>query len=118
VGDAYRGPSFINSVDADVPVPHFGLCQTVAAFHTLAARLRAAAVPFVIEPHLRFVGAPGEQLTMFFRDPSMNNLEFKAMTQCVYTECPALSARTRAHPTRPSRRTPNSPENLFASYKV
>ena len=37
-------------------------------------------VTFVVEPHLRFLGMPGEQYTMFFRDPSGNNLEFKAMT--------------------------------------
>ena len=33
-----------------------------------------------MEPHKRFVGQPGEQWTMFFKDPSGNNLEFKAMT--------------------------------------
>jgi uncharacterized protein len=27
-----------------------------------------------------FAGAPGEQWTMFFKDPSGNALEFKAMT--------------------------------------
>jgi len=32
----------------------------------------------VIEPHVRFNGLPGEQATMFFRDPSGNALEFKA----------------------------------------
>ena len=41
--------------------------------------------------HGRFEGAPGEQWTMFFKDPSGNNWEFKAMT---------------------------SPENLFAKYNV
>ena len=34
---------------------------------------------FIIEPHKRFEGQPGEQWTMFFKDPSGNNLEFKAM---------------------------------------
>ena len=43
------------------------------------------------QPTLRFEGAPGEQYTMFFKDPSGNNLEFKAMT---------------------------TPENLFAKYNV
>ena len=46
-----------------------------------AERLRHAGVTFIIEPHLRFVGMPGEQWTMFFKDPSGNNLEFKAMTK-------------------------------------
>ena len=40
--------------------------------------MREAGVPFVIEPYLRFEGQPGEQWTMFFRDPSGNALEFKA----------------------------------------
>jgi extradiol dioxygenase family protein len=44
---------------------------------TLAARLQAADITFVIEPHIRFVGEPGEQATMFFLDPSGNALEFK-----------------------------------------
>jgi len=68
-----------NPVDGhDVPVPHFGLILTVADFHELAAKLRGAGVAFVIEPYLRFAGEPGEQWTMFFRDPAGNALEFKA----------------------------------------
>lgn len=75
----------------EVPVPHVGLALTVEEFHALADRLRKAGIEFIIEPHLRFEGQPGEQLTMFFKDPSGNNLEFKAMTK---------------------------PENLFAKYNV
>jgi extradiol dioxygenase family protein len=41
--------------------------------------------------HYRFQGQPGEQYTMFFKDPFNNNLEFKAMT---------------------------NPDNLFAKYLV
>jgi extradiol dioxygenase family protein len=37
-------------------------------------------VKFIVEPHLRFEGKAGEQWTMFFKDQSNNNLEFKAMT--------------------------------------
>ena len=33
---------------------------------------------FVIEPHVRFRGEPGEQATLFFLDPAGNALEFKA----------------------------------------
>ena len=66
-------------VDGDhVPVPHFGLLLTPDAWRQLADRLRAAGVTFVIEPHTRFAGEPGEQSTMFVLDPSGNALEFKA----------------------------------------
>ncbi|BBY27603.1 VOC family protein [Mycolicibacterium sediminis] len=68
-----------NPVDGhDVPVPHFGLILTVERFHALADRLRTADVDFVIEPYVRFEGQPGEQWTMFLRDPAGNALEFKA----------------------------------------
>jgi extradiol dioxygenase family protein len=68
-----------NPVDGhDVPVPHFGVVLTMAQFDQLAARLKNAGVAFDIEPYIRFKGQPGEQATMFFRDPSGNALEFKA----------------------------------------
>lgn len=68
-----------NPVDGhDVPVPHFGVVLTMAEWDGLAERLRAAGMRFGIEPHIRFVGQPGEQATMFFCDPSGNALEFKA----------------------------------------
>ena len=68
-----------NPVDGhDVPVPHFGLLLSVAEFHRLAERLRTNDTEFVIEPYLRFEGKPGEQWTMFLRDPAGNALEFKA----------------------------------------
>jgi uncharacterized protein len=76
---ASAAPSGANPVDGhDVPVPHFGLILSVGEFHALADRLRAAAVRFVIEPYVRFAGEPGEQWTMFLRDPAGNALEFKA----------------------------------------
>jgi extradiol dioxygenase family protein len=64
--------------DHDVPVPHFGVLLDVDAFHALASRLQAAGTEFVIAPYLRFAGEPGEQWTMFLRDPAGNALEFKA----------------------------------------
>lgn len=104
-------------MDGDpVPVPHFGCALTVQQFHDLASRLKDHKLQFIIHPHLRFqgtssalllvvqrkhafphppthplVGQPGEQWTMFFKDPSGNSLEFKAMT---------------------------TPENLFVKYFV
>lgn len=72
--DAARNP-----VDGHgVPVPHFGVVLTLDQFEALAARLAAAGVQFEIAPYTRFTGEPGEQSTMFFRDPSGNAVEIKA----------------------------------------
>ena len=68
-----------NPVDGHaVPVPHFGVVLEMGDWRALAARLLAEGVVFDIEPHVRFVGQPGEQATMFFRDPSGNAIEMKA----------------------------------------
>jgi extradiol dioxygenase family protein len=61
-----------------VPVRHFGVVTDRATWNALAERFRAAQLPFVIEPYVRFEGEPGEQATMFFLDPFGNALEFKA----------------------------------------
>jgi extradiol dioxygenase family protein len=75
--EAKSGPT--NRVDGDdVPVRHFGIVLGMDQWNELAHRLKAARVAFIIEPHIRFKGEPGEQATMFFRDPSGNALEFKA----------------------------------------
>lgn len=62
-----------------VPVPHFGAVLTMDEWRALAERLEAAGTVFAIAPTIRFAGQPGEQATMFFRDPSGNALEIKAM---------------------------------------
>ncbi|AIO35602.1 glyoxalase/Bleomycin resistance /Dioxygenase superfamily protein [Burkholderia cenocepacia] len=62
----------------DVPVRHFGAILSMEQWETLAERLQAAKIEFVIEPHIRFKGQVGEQATMFFLDPCGNALEFKA----------------------------------------
>ena len=68
-----------NPVDGhDVPVPQFGLVLGMDDWRALAQRLEEAGTDFVIEPTIRFEGKPGEQATMFLRDPSGNALEFKA----------------------------------------
>lgn len=68
-----------NPVDGhDVPVPHFGAVLEWDHFAALRKRFEAANIPWVIEPYVRFEGQPGEQATMFVRDPSGNALEFKA----------------------------------------
>jgi extradiol dioxygenase family protein len=69
-----------NPVDGeDVPVPHFGLVLAMDDWQALAERLERGGVEFVIPPTVRFAGEPGEQATMFLRDPAGNALEFKAM---------------------------------------
>ena len=76
---ARAGDAAVNPVDGHgVPVPHFGVVLTLQDFDTLAERLKAAGVRFEIEPYTRFKGEPGEQSTMFFRDPSGNAIEMKA----------------------------------------
>ena len=60
-----------------VPMPHFGLILTLPDWQAMAARLQAAGTDFVLPPHLRFAGQPGEQWTMFFRDPFGNPIEVK-----------------------------------------
>lgn len=76
---ARSGDAAINHVDGHgVPVPHFGAVLGMAEWRILAARLQAAGVEFAIPPTIRFAGQPGEQATMFFRDPSGNAIEMKA----------------------------------------
>lgn len=62
VGEDYRCQDYFNPVDGDeIPVPHFGLALTEEEFHAMADRLKNAGVEFIIKPHLRFKGQPGEQ---------------------------------------------------------
>jgi uncharacterized protein len=61
-----------------VPMPHLGLVMAMGDWTALAERLRGQEVDFVIPPSVRFRGEPGEQATMFFRDPSGNPIEVKA----------------------------------------
>ena len=59
------------------PMPHLGLVLLLPDWQALADRLVAAGVAFVLPPQVRFRGEPGEQWTMFFRDPSGNPIEVK-----------------------------------------
>jgi uncharacterized protein len=60
-----------------VPIPHYGVVLNLADWNALIERLRGASVQFMIEPQVRFEGAPEEQGTFFIADPAGNALEFK-----------------------------------------
>jgi len=64
-----------------VPMPHFGVVLPLDVWRGLAKRLEAAGVDFIIPPSVRFEGEPGEQWTMFFRDPSGNPVEVKGFAE-------------------------------------
>ncbi len=64
-----------------IPIPHFGVVLGMKEWKTLAEKLEAAeAIDWIMKPTLRFEGQPGEQATLFVRDPSGNALEFKGFT--------------------------------------
>ena len=68
-----------NPVDGKtVPAMHFGLVLEWEHWHSLRDRFVAEEMEFVIEPYTRYVNQPGEQATMFIKDPCGNHLEFKS----------------------------------------
>ena len=71
-----------NPVDGHgVPVPHFGIILTWDEWEKLAKKLKSHHIQFIIEPYIRFENHPGEQATLFIRDPNGLHLEFKAFKQ-------------------------------------
>ena len=69
----------LNIVDGKkVPVRHFGIVMKWNKWHQFVDHLKNEKVDFLIEPHIRFKGKPGEQATFFIKDPSGNALEFKS----------------------------------------
>ena len=71
--------TFSNEVDGkDVPIPHFGIVLEWKQFDIFSEKLMSSSINFIIKPYLRFEGQPGEQKTMFFKDPFGNALEFKS----------------------------------------
>jgi extradiol dioxygenase family protein len=78
----YNAQSLHMTVDAEiVPVPHFGAALTLEQFHGIADRLKAENYPFILEPHIRFVGKPFEHWVLFILDPSGNAIEMKHFTK-------------------------------------
>ena len=75
----HKGHKHFNEVDGkSVPIPHFGVVLKWEVFKTFSQKLKDNDIKFQIAPYIRFEGLPGEQLTMFFYDPSENALEFKS----------------------------------------
>lgn len=61
-----------------VPIPHFGAVLLMDDWQKLADRLESRDdIDWIERPMNRFEGEPGEQATLFIRDPSGNALEFK-----------------------------------------
>ncbi|MBS7780470.1 VOC family protein [Acidovorax sp. CCYZU-2555] len=60
-----------------VPMPHLGMIMAMDDWQALAARLTEQKMEFVLKPHIRFEGEPGEQATMFFLDQCGNPIEVK-----------------------------------------
>jgi extradiol dioxygenase family protein len=76
--DAPAGESKTHVDTIDVPVPHFGVVLAMDDWKALAERLEARDdIDWIERPLTRFAGQPGEQATLFIRDPSGNALEFK-----------------------------------------
>lgn len=67
--------------DHMVPMPHLGVILDPDSWQALAERLTKAGTRFVLAPSIRFAGEPGEQRTMFFKDPSGNPIEVKAFAE-------------------------------------
>ena len=71
-------PQSHNPVDAhSVPIPHFGVVLSPEDHKQLCANIDGK-VNTLIPPSIRFEGTPGEQRTVFFKDPNGYALEFKS----------------------------------------
>ncbi len=77
LGEPFKTQATGKVGDHLVPMPHLGVVLPMADWTVLAERLQDHDISFVIPPSLRFEGEPGEQATMFFRDPSGNPIEVK-----------------------------------------
>ena len=76
--DTTQAPSSGQVDGHAVPIPHFGVVLQMDDWKELRDRLEARDdIDWVMKPNLRFEGQPGEQATLFIRDPSGNALEFK-----------------------------------------
>ena len=86
-GGATLGEHYNPVDDEAIPIPHFGIVLTPEDFDSLATRLTGR-VTMIVEPTVRFSGTPGEQKTLFFRDPNGYALEFKSFGDDNYLFAP------------------------------
>ncbi|MBO0346835.1 VOC family protein [Roseibium sp. CAU 1637] len=77
LGEPFKTTNTGKVGDHMVPMPHLGVVLDMATWKSLAEKLTATGLEFVLPPTVRFAGEPGEQSTMFFRDPSGNPIEVK-----------------------------------------
>jgi uncharacterized protein len=76
-GDPFKAEATGKVGDHMVPMPHLGAVLPLETWRQVADRLTNAGTDFIIAPTVRFEGQPGEQWTMFFRDPAGNPIEIK-----------------------------------------
>ena len=79
LGEPFKTTSTGKVGDHMVPMPHLGMVLPLEDWRKMAGRLTEAGIDFVLPPSVRFEGEPGEQWTMFFRDPSGNPIEIKGL---------------------------------------
>lgn len=77
LGEPFKTTNTGKVGDHMVPMPHLGVVLDMDTWTGLASKLEKAGIEFVMRPTIRFQGEPGEQSTMFFRDPSGNPIEVK-----------------------------------------
>ena len=77
LGEPFKTANTGKVGDHMVPMPHMGMVLPLDDWRSMADRLTEAGIEFVLPPSVRFEGEPGEQWTMFFRDPSGNPIEVK-----------------------------------------
>ncbi len=77
LGEPFENAATGKVGDHMVPMPHFGVVLPLEEWTVLVGRLEERQTDFILAPSVRFKGEPGEQWTMFFRDPSGNPIEVK-----------------------------------------
>ncbi|MDN3647815.1 VOC family protein [Reinekea marina] len=77
LGEPFQVENSGQVAEVKVPMPHFGAILPMQQWQALADRLTKAGISFEYGPTIRYQGEPGEQGTMFFRDPSGNPIELK-----------------------------------------